>query len=457
MHGVWRPASIATFAASIAGACGEAGPTARSLTASCDIVPGVPTALAVANDQRTSAGVRFADTVDLQIDIRRAVLLPEGDAGPRLDIVAFGEAGGAASQPGPLVRATVGTTVLARVCNTLADTVWLVGLAHRGDTVVAAPGHTAESIFTLDAPGAREYRGITRQDTLFRPAGPTATLAGAIVVDGDARRGDRVLVITDWAPDPDGDAFALMINGRSWPHTERLQYAIGDTARWIVVNASPVEHPMHLHGFHFLVTARSDAVRDSIYTKEQRRLAVTELLLPGQSMAVEWVPERGGRWLLHCHIASHMAEGQRIAMLGLARPDTLDMHTEQHAERAMAGLVLGIEVTGDPRAGLPSGEVRQRERLLVQDRPGVYPGGVPGYGYVLHRGEEPDADSIVVPGPPIVITRGERSEINVVNRLAARPHRPRAPAGRSGSLNERSQRRDQPTNICIERHIGTRE
>jgi hypothetical protein len=137
--------------------------------------------------------------------------------------------------------------------------VWLVGLADRGDTVTVAPGLTAESVFTLDAPGIRVYRGITREDTVIRPVGPTSTLAGAIVTDGAERWGDRVLVISEWLPDPDEERFALMVNGRSWPHTERLRYALGDTARWIVVNASAAEHPMHLHGFHFLVTARSDA------------------------------------------------------------------------------------------------------------------------------------------------------------------------------------------------------
>jgi FtsP/CotA-like multicopper oxidase with cupredoxin domain len=260
------------------------------------------------------------------------------------------------------------------------------------------------------------YRGVTREDTVMRPFGPSATLAGVIVTDGEERWGDRVLVITDWAPSSDGDPFALQFNGLSWPHTERLRYAIGDTARWIVVNASPVEHPMHLHGFHFLVTARSNAAGDSIYTPEQRRLAVTELLGVGENMALEWVPERGGRWLFHCHIASHMSDGQRFSMRGVEPPEQLEMHSEHHAERAMAGLVLGIEVSGDPVRGLADGEAARRERLLVNDRPDVYPGGDPGLGFVLQRGVEPAEDSIVVPGLPIVLTRGQPTEINVVNR-----------------------------------------
>jgi FtsP/CotA-like multicopper oxidase with cupredoxin domain len=216
----------------------------------------------------------------------------------------------------------------------------------------------------------------------------------------------------------DSARFALQLNGRSWPHTERLRYDIGDTARWIVVNGSPEDHPMHLHGFHFLVTARSHADRDSVYAAERRRLAVTELLRPGESMALEWIPERGGRWLFHCHFGSHMGEVQRFHMMGIRPPAQFEMHHEQHAERAMAGLVMGIEVTGDAAVGLAAGAPVQRQRLLVQDRPNVYPDGDPGFGYVLQRGAEPAPDSIIVPGPAIVLTRGQLAEINVVNRLA---------------------------------------
>jgi manganese oxidase len=401
-----------------AGACDPgAAPLARAAAAPCSVDDASAARYALADDQRTRRGVLFRDTLDLQVDVLRAVLQPEGEQGPDVQIVTFAESGGAPTVPGPLVRASAGTTVLARVCNTLADTVWLLGLANRGDTIIVPPGHRVESVFPLDAQGIRVYRGVTREDTVMRPSGPSATLAGAIVTDGDEPWGDRVLVISEWAPTSTGDDFALFVNGRSWPHTERLHYEIGDTARWIVVNASPVEHPMHLHGFHFLVTARADASRDSVYAPGWRRLAVTELLGPDESMALEWVPERGGRWLFHCHIASHMDDAQRF-MMGAAPPAPDDGHGGNHAERAMAGLVVGIEVSGDPVQGLAAGPPVHRERLIVNDRPDVYPDGDDGLGYVLQRRDEPAPDSIAVPGPPIVLTRGEPAEIAVVNRSA---------------------------------------
>lgn len=417
IHGARRSLTSALLLA--VGGCGNAGPIARASPAPCTTGAADTPVSATPNDGRTPAGIVFGDTLDLQLDIRWAELRPEGEQGAAIDVVTFAEAGGAPAVPGPLVRVPAGTTVLARVCNTLPDTVWLVGLGERGDSVAAPPGKRVETMFTLAAPGVRVYRGITREDSVMRPFGPSATLAGAIVADGARRWGDRILVITDWAPTSDGEAFALQINGLSWPHTERLRYAIGDTARWIVVNASPVDHPMHLHGFHFLVTARSDAATDSVFEAGRRRLAVTELLRPGQSMALEWTPERAGRWLFHCHIASHMDWRQRFWMQGTEPPERLEMHADHHAQRAMGGLVIGIEIEGDPDRGLVDDAPVRRERLLVNERADVYPGGEPGLGFVLQRGAEPAADSIVVPGPPIALTRGQATEIEIVNRTTS--------------------------------------
>ena len=47
----------------------------------------------------------------------------------------------------------------------------------------------------------------------------------------------------------------MAINGRSWPHTQRLLATVGDTLHWRVINASPEIHPMHLHGFYYRVDA----------------------------------------------------------------------------------------------------------------------------------------------------------------------------------------------------------
>ena len=53
-----------------------------------------------------------------------------------------------------------------------------------------------------------------------------------------------------------------MINGQSWPATERLTYQRGRRVRWRLINLSSQVHPMHLHGFYFVVDSVGDGMRD---------------------------------------------------------------------------------------------------------------------------------------------------------------------------------------------------
>jgi FtsP/CotA-like multicopper oxidase with cupredoxin domain len=89
-------------------------------------------------------------------------------------------------------------------------------------------------------------------------------------------------------------------------------------------------------------------------------------------------------------------------------------------QHSMAGLVLGIHVvpgaTPAPRRATdrPPREIR----LLAQSAPRRY-GTLAGMGYVVQEGAaEPARDSIVVPGPTLVLRRGEPVRITVVNHLA---------------------------------------
>ena len=86
----------------------------------------------------------------------------------------------------------------------------------------------------------------------------------------------------------------------------------------------------------------------------------------------------------------------------------------------MSGLVLGIHVvpgaTPAPRRATdrPPREIR----LLAQTAPRRY-GTLAGMGYVVQEGgAEPARDSIDVPGPTLVLRRGEPVRITVVNHLA---------------------------------------
>ena len=92
-------------------------------------------------------------------------------------------------------------------------------------------------------------------------------------------------------------SIALAINGRSWPWTERIDAVVGDTLHWRLINATGREHPMHLHGAYFRVLSKGTMFSDTTYAPDQRRLAVTEDMLPRTTMNMTWSPINAGRWL----------------------------------------------------------------------------------------------------------------------------------------------------------------
>ena len=325
-----------------------------------------------------------------------------------------------------------GTTVVARVSNPLAKGALVVrGLSTRGtrgasDTLQVSAGTTREVRFVAGAPGTYHYAGQIAggADTA---AAMNAELHGAFVVDprGTRRADDRVFVIGLWTRNPRpggiinrGDVTRFTINGRSWPHTERLTYALGDTVRFRVINASVAVHPMHLHGFYFDVGSRGDGSSDSTFggaTTVPR--VVTERTAAGRTFTMTWVPERAGNWLFHCHDNFHVLRSAPLD--GSALPAEHLAHVTNHALDMMGGLVLGIEVRG--RNGHPVAEApesaRRQLRLVAQSDTGGTDAD-PAYGYVLHEGAKsmPTAAPLL-PGPTIVLERGKPVSITVVNHL----------------------------------------
>jgi manganese oxidase len=400
---------------------------------------------AVANDNRVAAGSLRGDVRTVTLVARLARWMPTADTTRGLEVEAFGEEGRPASVPAPLLRARAGTAIRLTVRNTLADTLAVCGFAGRycegRDSVRVAPGDSATIDLRGDAPGTYVYWATSLRPGRVRARGFGGQLIGAYVIDGanDDPARDRIFVMTGWSegvPVAAGSdtPFVQGINGRMWPDTERLTHAVGDTVRWRVINASSVEHPMHLHGFYFRVDARGGPQRDTIHAPAQQRLAVTENLGRLETMSMTWVPERDGRWLFHCHRAFHMSAQQRQHLHG-ERNDTWGqmpataLHRD-HARDGMAGLVMGITVTPRPesrrdmaRRTADGGRTGERAmRLVVQQRSGRY-GTRPGLGYVLQSADDaPRADSVAIPGPTLVLGRDVPVAITVVNRM----HQPTA-------------------------------
>lgn len=387
-----------------------------------------------ANDNRTRAGITRGNVLAVRLEARLAAWHPNGDDAPGAVIPVFAEMGRPAQVPGPLIRVPGGTDVILTVRNTIRNaTLTIHGLHSRpavgeffNDSITLAPGAISTLRFRLDRPGTYYYWGTTSGLPFAARVGVDAQLSGAIVVDEPGQRSarDRVLVIGMWA-DTVGSELnrhrqreLFVVNGRSWPQTDRMVYSRGDTVRWRVINASADPHPMHLHGFYFRVNRRGDGRADSV--NAARDLVNTERLLPGATMSVSWVAERLGNWLFHCHTPEHIAvrgplgtprQHVMVAQAGTA--------SANHASE-MSGLVAAIEVKpAEDDTTIVSTPIPPVRRLRLVFRPNIGSTAItPYFGVALDStGVEPERDIGQRVGPPIVLNRGEPVSIMVVNRV----------------------------------------
>ena len=166
----------------------------------------------------------------------------------------------------------------------------------------------------------------------------------------DPREGsaaDRVFVMSSFGEPSSSHPPPGRSKSRHLRH-QRLVVAVhGEAAitRWVIrcVGASStylaVRTPIHLHGFYFTVEATGDIGIERRLAPGQQRRAVTEYLGAGRTFLMSWTPERPGNWLFHCHMTIAHEVRPPTAPTPATGPTI--------AQTGMAGLVLGIQVTGE--------------------------------------------------------------------------------------------------------------
>lgn len=376
----------------------------------------------VANANVIPVGELRGGVLKLHLELREGTWYPDAEDGPSLKILAFAEEGKAPQIPGPIIRVPEGTEIQARVRNLLPVKATVYGLFERpgdwGAGLEVPPGNVQEVRFRAGAPGTYHYWARTTAAPFADRAAEDTQLSGALVVDARATRpDDRIFVLGLWYAEPDREV--LVINGKSWPFTERFTFDQGDTVRWRVVNTSVSDHAMHLHGFFYRVDSKGNGARDEIYAEPNRRQVVTERIDSGETFTMTWTPHTAGNWIFHCHMMAHMSPQARLAMHGKI-PEEM-VHADHDPAAGMGGLVIGISVRQKAPA-VAEAKAARKLRLLVRERAGAWP-FPPGAGFQIQEGDqEPSPNDVPFPGPPLVLTRGEPVEITVVNQL----HQPTA-------------------------------
>lgn len=398
------------------------------LFGSCS-APARPPAVAAApdviqpNDMRKPAGTLANGVLTVRLEARSGKWYPEGDSGRQLAVAAWAEPSGPMQNPGPLIRVPVGTVVKATLKNTLDRKLNVAGFGAKrsaSDTTAIEPGAEREVTFTATTPGTYYYIARSTPGPFDGRRDDDSQLHGAIVVDSAGTpAADRVMMISWWytldSTSSSGLGRSTMaINGLSWPHTEHLEYAQGDSVRWRVVNLTEADHPMHLHGFYFQMRSKGNGATDSIYTVDQQRLAVTEIINPGETMSLAFLPDRVGNWIYHCHFAGHLSQEAALDTYNGAFDSMPMMKHSSTMPHQMYGLVMGITVT--PKGNVVADTRTPRPiRLELREKAKTY-GEHAGYGYALEGTPSATDSALSIPGPAIMIRRGERVAITVVNR-----------------------------------------
>jgi FtsP/CotA-like multicopper oxidase with cupredoxin domain len=319
------------------------------------------------HDNTIASGSDRNGVREVTFEIRRGLMQPNGPGHPGTPMMAFAEPGKPLQLPGPMIRVAAGTRIAATVHNGSDSTIVLRGLsAGPADSLVLLPGASGSVRSTADRIGTRFYYGTFTGRTLADRRVEDGHLAGAIVVDPPGPRPrDDVFVITisyhsrDSLNRLNNDRELLVMNGRPWPFTRRLQGTVGDSAHYRVINASRDFHPMHLHGTFFRVTDHGGALRDTVLGADAERVVVTELLTPGSTMEMAWMPDRPGTWLFHCHLTFHVAPNIGFGADSVPSGDYYQMlyreHSgdpDHHLEQGMGGLLMTVTVP-PPRGWSP--------------------------------------------------------------------------------------------------------
>ena len=384
------------------------------------------------NDNRKTAGVFNDGVLKLELEVRAGIWYPETHKGKGLRVYAFAEKGKPMQLPGPFIRVREGTILRVSIHNMLHDAPLVLRGFHARpekitDSILIPFDHTQQLEFKAGAPGTYFYKGSTGT---FKNGDRSAffndsQLYGAFVVDPPNKKIDsleRILMIGLWNDTLHGnlttDREEKVINGLTWPYTEQLTYRVNEPVSWRVINASNQVHPMHLHGFYYTVRSRGKQDSDHVFNSAYSYKAITELLKPGETMAMDWVPEREGNWLFHCHTLVHIMP-ESFLREKMPFDDHGHENLADHALNGMGGLIMGIHVLPASTFVEKVDVVKTKERMLTliaREQFNLFD-TLPAKGFILLEGDHVSGDAISVPGPPIVLTRNEPVAIKVINQL----------------------------------------
>jgi len=374
------------------------------------------------NDNRKSAGEFRKGIYYINLEIREGNWYPETRDGAPIKITAIAEAGKPLQVPGPLIRVPEGTEIRATITNRVVGQPHTIfGFYQRPhsdpkDSIIIAPGETKQINLNAGVAGTYFYYGNKGP---FPHIGIQAY--GALIVDAKNEQPDpaeRILMIGVCLEKVDTNLMRqYVMNGLSWPFSERLQYRQGELVKWRVINASRAPHPMHLHGFPFTLHSLGSIAVDSIVAKKDEQLMVTQELIANTTMRISWIPSREGNWLFHCHLVDHI-----LPVSYLRKQEDMNhsnTNLETHARDAMGGLIMGIHVLPDKSFQAKTSKnntAASKLTLLIGEKENYF-NNSNGKGFQLWENGKTKTDGFSIPGPTLVLIKDQPVAIKIVNTM----------------------------------------
>ena len=89
-------------------------------------------------------------------------------------------------------------------------------------------------------------------------------------------------------------------NGKKFSEAGAVKVKLGERIRFVLINDTMMEHPIHLHGFLF-----------EIENGRGNRLPLKHTInvKPAERMSFVFTADEPGHWAFHCHLLYHMEMG----------------------------------------------------------------------------------------------------------------------------------------------------
>ena len=89
-------------------------------------------------------------------------------------------------------------------------------------------------------------------------------------------------------------------NGKKFSEAGPIAVKLGERIRFVLINDTMMEHPIHLHGYLF-----------EVENNQGNRLPLKHTInvKPGERMSFVFTADAPGHWAFHCHLLYHMEMG----------------------------------------------------------------------------------------------------------------------------------------------------